>query len=123
MFTQLQPTDYHLVRALFDDLTFNVEVPSILDGNTRGVVYVDDVQAPTTALIWDHLAALFLAGRADNRAFTSGMGSWLAETPLALAQSVSIDALTVTYTPADWATHLPDALPDQQHTEASATST
>ncbi len=64
---------YDRVRPLYHSLAFNLEIDAILDGNTRGQVYVDDPAAPRCALIWDQMNTLFLAGRADNHGFNAAL--------------------------------------------------
>ena len=68
---------YVRVRPLYHALAFNLEIDSILDGNTRGQVYVDDPAAPRRALIWDQMNALFLAGQADNAGFNAALNHLL----------------------------------------------
>lgn len=39
------------VRPLFEPLAFNVEIPSIIEGNTRGEIWADHPINPTVAAI------------------------------------------------------------------------
>jgi hypothetical protein len=50
------------VRSLFEPLAFNVEILSILDGNTRGEIWADHFVKPTVAAIWDQILTLYIAG-------------------------------------------------------------
>jgi RimJ/RimL family protein N-acetyltransferase len=110
MFAKLPKANYPQVASLFEPLAFNIEVPSILQGNTRGVIFVDNVDNPQEALIWDHLMALFLAGEARDPDFSAGLRDWMAQVPMPQAQKYGMDALTVTSTPAIWGQTLPRLL-------------
>lgn len=117
MFVELPSGDYDRVRPLFESLTFNTEVPSILEGNTRGVIYVDDLSVPRRALMWDNLMAVFLAGDAGKSGFNTGLRAWLADAPVPLAQKYGIDALTVDAADESWQTALPRLLADYRVTQ------
>ena len=108
MFIELSHGRRHLVRPLFDTLTFNTEVPSMLDGNTR--IFVDDPDQPTVALIWDELIGLFLAGSPDHAEFNRGLQEWFTAEPIPRAQYSGMEELALTYTPTTWTAQLPQLL-------------
>ncbi|MBN1248122.1 MAG: GNAT family N-acetyltransferase [Anaerolineae bacterium] len=110
MFVELPKTHYHRVRPLFAPLAYNLEVPSILDGNTRGVIFVDDLEAPKQALMWDHLMAMFLAGHSEDPEFSAELRDWLTEVPVPQARKYGIDALTIDTTHHEWDETLPRLL-------------
>jgi RimJ/RimL family protein N-acetyltransferase len=62
----LDKSDYARVRPLFEGLRYNLVVDSVLDGNTPGWVYVDDVHRPQTAWMWNMMDAA-LARLIDER--------------------------------------------------------
>lgn len=105
MFTEIHPGNYDRVRALFADLTYHIQVPSILAGNTRGRVLVDDPAEPRVALIWDQLAALYIVGPLDNSKVWAAIARWITDEPVAQGQRIGIPSLTVA--------HHPKALADQ----------
>ena len=123
MFARLPRGAYDRVRSLLTpfaaEAADEIEVASILDGNTRGVIFVDDIVSPQTVLVWDRLAAFFIGGRPGDAAFAQGLRAWLNEEPLPQAQDFGIDALTLTYRPTVWAGALPAMLPDLRLTAAS----
>ncbi len=119
MFTELPRGDYDRVRTLLTPFDDEIEVTSVLDGNTRGVIFVDDIVSPQAILVWDRLAAFFIGGRPGDEAFAKGLRTWLDEEPLPQAQDFGIDALTLAYRPAIWAGALPGMLPDLRLTAAS----
>lgn len=110
MFVELPEGRYDRVHRLFEPLAFNIEVRSILEGNTRGVVYVDDLDAPQQALMWDQLMAMFLAGSNGDPTFATGLRQWMAESPMPQAQKYGIDALTLDTAKEDWGQALPRVL-------------
>ncbi|MCJ7739536.1 MAG: GNAT family N-acetyltransferase [Anaerolineae bacterium] len=117
MFAELPHEKFHLVIPLFATLTFNTEVPSILDGNTRGRIFVDDPDNPAVALIWDGLIGLFLAGTPNRAGFNRGLQGWFAAEPIPQAQAHGMQELALTYTPNAWAAQLPQLLRDHKLTQ------
>lgn len=110
MFAKMPQAHYSRVAPLFEPLNYNIEVPSILRGNTRGVIFVDDVDTPQQALIWDHLMAIYLAGEPNDPDFNAGLNDWMAQVPMPQAQKYGIDALTLAAAPESWNRTLPRLL-------------
>lgn len=59
---RLEKSQYDRVRPLFAALRYNLVVDSVIEGNTPAWVFVDTVERPSTALIWNRQDALLLAG-------------------------------------------------------------
>lgn len=110
MFTELSQDKFNAVRPLFETLFFNVEVPSILDGNTKGRVFVDSAENPSVAVMWDGLIGIFLAGDPNQEAFNRSLKEWFAEGPYPLAQSYHMDELAITFASTGWTAVLPALL-------------
>ena len=59
-----------LLHALFSEWRSRLVTVAVIEGRCPGSIYVDDVQNPRTALLWDHAEGeLYLAGAAGNGAF------------------------------------------------------
>jgi GNAT superfamily N-acetyltransferase len=114
MLTELPREQYPAVRALFRSPDFSIEALSILEGNTRGQILVDDPGAPRYAVAWDELATIFVAGSpgrapgADASSFATALRAWIAEVVIPQAQGWGIPDLTLVYDPPGWSTHLSD---------------
>jgi len=68
--TELESQDYGRVRALYNEWHSRLVTVAVLEGRCPGRVYVDDVEHPRSALLWDHdEGELYLAGAPDNAAF------------------------------------------------------
>ncbi len=108
MLTRLHPDHYPAIRTHFRALASHVQVLSILDGNTRGQVFVDNPEAPAHLVIWDELATLFVAGPGENTgnpatgSFTAALHTWIGETVMPQAQRWGIPDLTLIYDPPAW---------------------
>ena len=63
---KLKECDFNKVMGIFKDLEFNVVIRAIIDGNTPGEIYVDDYSNPKTALIWDKMSEVLVAGDSSN---------------------------------------------------------
>jgi len=63
-FNQISPPQYSTVLPLFAPLDFNLVIRSVVEGNTPAWVYADDPSHPRTALIWNRMDAILIAGEA-----------------------------------------------------------
>lgn len=95
---------------LFADAACGLQVPSILEGTSRGTLLVDHVARPSAGLIWDGLASLYLAGAPDIAAFNLGWSTWVKGTVVPMARELGIPALDVHANPEAWYHRLPDLL-------------
>lgn len=70
MVTELTTQDYGRVRALYGEWHSRLATVAVLEGHCPGRVYVDDLQNPRSALLWEQMEGeLYMAGAADNAAF------------------------------------------------------
>lgn len=53
---------YRFVKHIFKELEFNIVIDSVLCGNTHGLVYVDNLNNPETAVLWDKMGELIISG-------------------------------------------------------------
>jgi len=63
LLSKLRESEYHRVRPLFYDLSFNLVIDSVIDGNTSGWVYADNPVRPKTALLYNQRDALFISSQ------------------------------------------------------------
>ncbi|MFN8474566.1 MAG: GNAT family N-acetyltransferase [Anaerolineae bacterium] len=75
MLHKLTPEQYPIVQPLFEALRYNIVIDSVLDGNTPGWVFADDVDHPTTAFIWDMQDAMLVAGNPNNADVTLALAA------------------------------------------------
>lgn len=72
MIETLDQTQYDRVRPIFQKLAHHLAVPSVLDGHTKGVVYVDNVEQPSAALC-QCKQRFYLAGGPHHTGFIQGL--------------------------------------------------
>ena len=102
MIFELKANQYDKVRPLIQELKHNLVIWSILDGNTRGRVYSDDLVEPRRALVWNEMDTLLLEGDAQNEEFNLAIHELIGETLLPEAQERGIPQFNLSYAPADW---------------------
>lgn len=61
------------IKQLFKQLNFSTPVNSILEGNTPSVIYVDDLEHPKNAFIWNDFRYSYLAGNYKNKEFLNNL--------------------------------------------------
>ena len=94
------------VRPLFEPLAFNVEILSILDGNTRGEIWADHPVKPAAAAIWDQILTLYVTGTLESQAFNQSLAAWVESTVAPTAQNFG-DSYFNLYCPSpEWHTPL-----------------
>ncbi|MGC9357147.1 MAG: GNAT family N-acetyltransferase [Anaerolineae bacterium] len=114
MIFELDKSRYDLVRPLFAGLRYNLVIDSVLDGNTIGQVYVDDLAAPGAVLLWNRQDALLLAGAALDSAFNHELGELITEIIVPDARSRYIPELSLFYQPEAWEDKIDVILPGLQ---------
>ena len=82
---RLEEHRHGLVRPLFAALWYNLVVDSVIEGNTPAWVFVDAVERPRTALVWNRQDALLLAGSPQGPAVEAEL-KWV------IAQEIVPDA-------------------------------
>jgi RimJ/RimL family protein N-acetyltransferase len=50
MFEELKPNDFERVRSLFQGFDYSLSIQAAIDGNNPGRIFVDNIEAPRTAL-------------------------------------------------------------------------
>lgn len=72
MIHELERANYERVRPLFEPLRFHLASAAVLDGESPGWVYVDDLAQPRTAFMLSPEGS-YLAGDPDNGAFNRAL--------------------------------------------------
>lgn len=67
------------IKALFSSLNFITPVNSILEGNTPSNIYVDDLENPNNAFIWNDFRYSYLVGDPNNKEFLFDLEKLLKE--------------------------------------------
>ena len=61
------------IKQLFKKLNFSTPVNSILEGNTPSTIYVDNLEEPSNAFIWNDFRYSYLAGNYKNKDFLNDL--------------------------------------------------
>ncbi|NEN86452.1 GNAT family N-acetyltransferase [Paenibacillus elgii] len=78
MIVELDVNEYSKITPLLseEDKT-NVALMSIVAGNNKGKIFVDDSEHPRTAMIWAIASIAFFAGDCRNSEFTAHLNSYM----------------------------------------------
>ena len=89
-------------RPLFNELGYNLAIDSIIGGITKGLAFADNEDKPQTALLWNLMDTLILAGLPDDSVINQQM-NWLLEAVVfPNARQRFIPSLTLHYSPLAW---------------------
>lgn len=101
MLSKLSESEYNRVRSLFYDLSFNLVIDSVLDGNTSGWVYADNSVRPKTALLYNQRDALFISSRGREKIENLDLKTTIQEEIIADARERSAPELAIQVYPKD----------------------
>jgi hypothetical protein len=79
---------YSRVAPIFGGRKQYVPVHAVLQGNFPGLVWVDDLQHPRTALVWALTRWAYLAGDPRSRRFLAGLEGFVADVVRPLADAM-----------------------------------
>ena len=89
MIFELQQADYKKVYPLVTDKhETKVLMLSVLSGNNAGKVFVDDINAPKTALVWVIGNASYFIGDSGNAAFLGSLNDFIDTTIVPLSKEL-----------------------------------
>ncbi len=109
MIHELKPKHFSLVRPLYEELTYNLVIESVIAGNTHGRVWVDHPTQPTAALLWNWMDALLLAGDPQSLGFNRALKHLVRQDLLPDARDRHLPSFSCHYTEA-WKPQLASVL-------------
>lgn len=103
-----EPNHAPPLRPLFDMPHLSFVVEAMQAGNSPATIWVDDVNQPHSAFIWDTTHSLYLGGDAGSAAFVDDLRKLLVETILPEGRARHMGIFKI-YTANDsWAALIPD---------------
>ncbi|MFW6136018.1 MAG: GNAT family N-acetyltransferase [Chloroflexota bacterium] len=104
MIHELQPAGFHRARPLFRGLRFHLSSAAVLDGNSPGMILVDDAARPRSAFMLSPEGS-YLAGAPADDAFNRALNEAVVARR-ALGKDLSVLCFVVH--PESWRDRLPD---------------
>jgi RimJ/RimL family protein N-acetyltransferase len=109
---QLSRDKLHRVAPLFAGMPRSVPLDGVLDGLHLGRVFVDDVEAPASALVWTRWGYHYMGGVPVNAAFNRALRPLIARTLLPASRAMGEPDMLLTVHPSGWRDVLPRIVPD-----------
>jgi RimJ/RimL family protein N-acetyltransferase len=102
MIYALAESEYEKIHPLFKGSHLNLVINAVVEGNSPGRIWVDDVANPKTAFMWDKAHCYYLVGSPNNGKFNTALKEFIGGklAPEAMAHNLSI--FKVYYTSKDW---------------------
>jgi GNAT superfamily N-acetyltransferase len=101
MIYALPESAYSKVREIFSDWDSNIRAMSVIEKNTKGKIWVDNIRNPSTALVWSYFDMFSLIGSAKNDEFNSALEQHVIENILPEARSIGLTFFAVQVYPVD----------------------
>jgi GNAT superfamily N-acetyltransferase len=101
MLYTLPKSAYDKVKGIFRNGESNIRVMSVIEKNTKGKIWVDNIRNPSTALVWSYLDMFSLGGSAKNEQFNSALEQHVIENILPEAQSIGLTYFATQVYPLD----------------------
>ncbi|WP_442599598.1 GNAT family N-acetyltransferase [Neobacillus sp. D3-1R] len=109
MIFELKKNDYIKIKPLLRGLEDHPVINGVIQGNNVGKIFVDNLDEPTTSLVWAKMEMFYLIGNCENHNFTRQLESFIFNTikPEALAIGDTDFNLEV-YPYQDWIEKVPN---------------
>jgi RimJ/RimL family protein N-acetyltransferase len=107
---QLSPQDNIDLRPLFNLPHLGFVVDAMQAGNSPATIWVDDLNEPRSAFIWDTSHSLYFAGNADNPAFNAAVHTLIADTILPEGRARQLGIFKIYSTSDVWTAQIPEML-------------
>jgi RimJ/RimL family protein N-acetyltransferase len=114
---QLSTDAFHRVALLFAGMPPSVPLDGVLDGLHLGRIFVDDVEAPTSALVWTRWGYHYLGGEPEHTAFNRALRPLIVQTLLPASRAMGEPDMLLTVHPPAWQEALPRIVPDHPPVE------
>ncbi len=108
---------FHRIAPLFAGMPPSVPLDGVLDGLHLGRIFVDDVEAPASALVWTRWGYHFLGGEPANTVFNQTLRPLIEETLLPASRAMGEPDMLLTVHPPAWKEALPRIVPDHPPVE------
>jgi hypothetical protein len=102
MIHKLVEKEYKKVHSLFTGPHLNLVIDAVVEGNSPGQIWVDDVTSPKTAFMWDKAYCYYLAGSANNGKFNASLKEFILKKIVPEAKAHNRFVFKVYYTSKDW---------------------
>lgn len=107
----LASTDYTKVHPLFQGVHLSLVVDGVLAGNSTGLLWVDDLDHPRTALMWDNAYSIYMVGEAGNHKFNQALSEFFATQLVPAARVRNIDGFKIAYSDPTWESQMATIFP------------
>jgi RimJ/RimL family protein N-acetyltransferase len=102
MIHELKVQDFKRARQVYEGLSYNLVIQSVIEHNTTGKIYVDDTANPRGALLWNNQDALLLEGTPCFGEFNQSLAKIISKQIIPNAFSRGIPVLSLHYFPDAW---------------------
>ena len=102
MIHKLGEKEYKKVHSLFTKPHLNLVIDAVVEGNSPGQIWVDDITNPKTAFMWDKAHCYYLAGSADNGKFNTELKEFILKKIIPQAKANNRLVFKVYYTSKNW---------------------
>ncbi|MGG1572267.1 GNAT family N-acetyltransferase [Fictibacillus sp. NRS-1165] len=112
MIYELPREQYANIKKLFKEQKHHPVLQGVISGINRGKIFVDDVETPSTTLVWAFNEMFYLAGDCTNHAFNSCLQPFIADVIKSQALEVGEQDFNLEVYPSElWQDVIPSIFP------------
>jgi len=102
MIHELKAQDYKLARQVYEGLSYNLVIQSVIENNTNGRIFVDNLLNPRGALLWNCVEEILLEGAPYDAKFNQALAEVITKQIIPAASGRNIPMLSLHYFPDAW---------------------
>jgi hypothetical protein len=110
MLYELKVDEFYKVKPLFSKLNNRVGIFSVIEGNTKGKIFVDNTTNPQCAFFWNDFRYSYLSADPSNKIFQNDLSKLLSEILIPEAKKSHDPSLVIYPCQTEWNNILKEAL-------------
>ncbi|MHA1950591.1 MAG: GNAT family N-acetyltransferase [Candidatus Thorarchaeota archaeon] len=111
MFSILSPDQYSAVEPLFESISHNLVIHTMIKGHPAGKIWANDKNSPSAALIWDRMDEfLFLGGEPESEETVHELQSIFVNDIIAVSKERGGESLVLQCSSESWTKYIPKLL-------------
>lgn len=103
MIYEIKEQDFNIIKNLLTNDRINIEIIGVMQGYNPGCIYVDNLDLPTTAMIWSKaIGGFYFIGDEDNAGFNDNINEYIDGVIAPRAKELGLNSFEFSGTSLEW---------------------